>query len=654
MEKVRVSPGRIRAVLTVSDPAVRKILLCAVGFAAGFLLSGARIVGVWVPVSVCLTAAWGCTLPAVAVWLGAGTGCFLLWETEALLLNLTTGLLVLSARWGFRESALDGKRWFPVVVTALADAAVSVLVLLSAPVTAKAVVSLLLRLAVLPAGVTAADKLLHRQRGVALCAAAFALISGSGGILLPGEIPVGGILAAAAVFSLLGSPMAPVMAALGGLALDWCIPGHGSAVTVLAAAALAGSLPLSKRWMRYAAYCAAAGLTVILSGGENAPLFLAAVAGGAVGLFLPPLPEDKSLVPLRDAAGQRLRTAAAAMETVYRELDEAPPVRTAAVSELYDETAARVCAPCARFQQCWRQEAARTCEALEAAAGKFLHRGVAVSEDFPAAFSEECRHFPAFLETVNDRMEHTATVVQKSRYRRELRTVVGGHYRVLADYLRLSVLPPRALPTPRFEPEAVCRRRAKNGVSGDRSACFRQGVHSYFLLCDGMGTGPEAAADSKRVIALLSRLLQAGMAPEGALEILGGVAILREDGGAATVDLAAIDLTDGTGTLYKWGSAASYLVAGTEVKRLGTASLPPGMGVGGTQQAQRIRLSLGKGEVLVLTSDGVGGEDAERLLRQAGGGSPQELAAGLVSMGAWQAEDDRTAAVLKLRPLASR
>ena len=88
--------------------------------------------------------------------------------------------------------------------------------------------------------------------------------------------------------------------------------------------------------------------------------------------------------------------------------------------------------------------------------------------------------------------------------------------------------------------------------------------------------------------------------------------------------------------------------------RLGTASLPPGVSVGGTLRAQQIRLSLGGGEVLVLTSDGVRGEDAERLLRQADRVEARELAAGLVAAGPETAEDDRTAAVLCLRSSASR
>jgi len=144
------------------------------------------------------------------------------------------------------------------------------------------------------------------------------------------------------------------------------------------------------------------------------------------------------------------------------------------------------------------------------------------------------------------------------------------------------------------------------------------------------------------------------MEPDDALELFNGLCVVREEGGASTVDLAWVDLAAGTGVLYKWGGGPSYLKTPQGVKKLGTASLPPGVGVGGTQQAQQIRLSLGKGETLILTSDGVSGEDAARLLRAAGDESVRELAAGILACGNSACEDDRTVAALRLRPISSR
>ena len=72
--------------------------------------------------------------------------------------------------------------------------------------------------------------------------------------------------------------------------------------------------------------------------------------------------------------------------------------------------------------------------------------------------------------------------------------------------------------------------------------------------------------------------------------------------------------------------------------------------MGEAHRPEEVPLSLSRGELLVLVSDGAGGEAAERYLRQYGGTSPKELASGIISCSQAQEEDDRTAAVLTLRP----
>ena len=103
----------------------------------------------------------------------------------------------------------------------------------------------------------------------------------------------------------------------------------------------------------------------------------------------------------------------------------------------------------------------------------------------------------------------------------------------------------------------------------------------------------------------------------------------------------------GEAALYKWGAAPSYLKKKGAVEKIGTASPPPGIGAGEEHRPEEAKLSLARGEMLVLVSDGAGGEAAERFLRQYAGTSPKELASGIVSCS--QAGDDRTAAVLALR-----
>ena len=155
--------------------------------------------------------------------------------------------------------------------------------------------------------------------------------------------------------------------------------------------------------------------------------------------------------------------------------------------------------------------------------------------------------------------------------------------------------------------------------------------------------------------AILTGLSRDGglLTPESIPQI--GEDFLRELAGLSYEERAArvmaLYLTEySEAELLKWGAAPSYLRCGDTVKKLGTASLPPGVGVGGDHAPERYRLSLRGGEMLVLVSDGAG--DAESTVAGFAGDSPRELAALLIA--GLPAEDDMTAVTVALAPRASR
>jgi len=64
------------------------------------------------------------------------------------------------------------------------------------------------------------------------------------------------------------------------------------------------------------------------------------------------------------------------------------------------------------------------------------------------------------------------------------------------------------------------------------------------------------------------------------------------------------------------------------------------------------KLSLCRGEPLILLSDGVDGEDVLHRLSLTPDAPPGELAADILEKGCREAQDDATAAVLRLRPVS--
>lgn len=197
------------------------------------------------------------------------------------------------------------------------------------------------------------------------------------------------------------------------------------------------------------------------------------------------------------------------------------------------------------------------------------------------------------------------------------------------------------------------RRRRGQEVSGDAGCWFKddRGV-LFILLCDGMGSGPDARRDSELALHLLEKFLRAGVTAENALKTLDQALGLRGEagGGFSTVDLLQLDLYTGQGALYKLGAAPSYLKRGGCVTRLAGDALPAGLGDAGRRAPDRICFQVGPGDSLVLLTDGVlDGEDDWLRAKLAGfeGESPAALAEELVGEGE-EGSDDKTALVLRV------
>jgi stage II sporulation protein E len=144
-------------------------------------------------------------------------------------------------------------------------------------------------------------------------------------------------------------------------------------------------------------------------------------------------------------------------------------------------------------------------------------------------------------------------------------------------------------------------------------------------------------------------MLGAGFPAEHALKTMNSLLALRGAAGAVTVDLAEISLESGIVHIYKWGAAPSWVLSRRGAEKIGTATPPPGIGVESVRMAEE-KLSLRRGEMLILLSDGVEGEEIPHLSGLSADGPPGMVAAKILEQCCGQGEDDATAAVLRLRP----
>ena len=141
-------------------------------------------------------------------------------------------------------------------------------------------------------------------------------------------------------------------------------------------------------------------------------------------------------------------------------------------------------------------------------------------------------------------------------------------------------------------------------LCGDYFECFRTESKAYIIMSDGMGTGGRAAIDSAMTVELFSRLIRAGISLDTALGITNtALTVKSDDESLSTLDVAEIDLFDGTTVLLKAGAAPSFYTFSGRVREVEIPSTP--LGILSKVKFIRYTLRLRAGDTLVMVSDGV-------------------------------------------------
>lgn len=425
--------------------------------------------------------------------------------------------------------------------------------------------------------------------------------------------------------------------ALAGLALDLARITPVPMTAVLSLAYLLRLLPRSPKWVHCTApvgvYLLVMGLCGVWDIHPVAGLFL-----GGIGAFFAPTKTDVSHRRGETGVAQvRLEMAAGVLSQTQRLLQtiEEPPIDEGA---LITRAAERACGSCPYRKNCRERGESLTTD--------LLHKPLGNGEDLPAG----CRKTGRLLQELR-RSQESLRIIRADRDRRqEYRFAVEQQYHFLSEYLQdlSDSISRRKNPAVQwYQPEIAVCSTSREAANGDRCLWFA-GVECryYILLCDGMGTGEEAAREGKRTGAMLRKLLAAGYPAEYALRTINSLCALQGKAGIVTIDLAELHLDTGKAVLYKWGAAPSYLICHGEPIKIGTASPPPGLSVTDGRETVE-KLSLRRGETLVLLSDGAGGEEALRANWDRAGEPAGELAARILEART-DGSDDATVAVVRL------
>ena len=162
---------------------------------------------------------------------------------------------------------------------------------------------------------------------------------------------------------------------------------------------------------------------------------------------------------------------------------------------------------------------------------------------------------------------------------------------------------------PLFRAECVTRQIVKRGerVSGDSASSVKNYDGFYYaFICDGMGSGEDAALTSQLCCVFLEKMLSCGNKKAITLEMLNHFLTARTTESFTTVDLVEIDLFQGVASFLKSGAVPSYVIRGGKLYKIASGTFP--IGILPQVSAEVTEFELCDGDVILLCSDGVSSE----------------------------------------------
>lgn len=316
------------------------------------------------------------------------------------------------------------------------------------------------------------------------------------------------------------------------------------------------------------------------------------------------------------------------------------------VPELMNVLVERVCHSCPTMEACWNREFYKTYHIFFELFSLVENQADVKLQSLPVEWKRHCGRLKEMLLGVQFIIEQEKS--QESWRRRlvlnqdalsrqflNVSQVIGNLAKELHTQHNWEVIKPSNLARRRrqfLDVGISAFTKTGNGMSGDNyaSIAFSSTQHA-FILSDGMGAGETAAKMSATALTLLEQLLTTGFDPEGAVQALNSILVLRSpEESFVTIDMAILDLESSNVKLIKVGAVASYLITPNGVNSFASSSLPAG--ILNQIDIPVIDLEMQSGETLILLTDGVqdvvkDGENwIEKLLKKTSLIKSQEIA----------------------------
>lgn len=159
---------------------------------------------------------------------------------------------------------------------------------------------------------------------------------------------------------------------------------------------------------------------------------------------------------------------------------------------------------------------------------------------------------------------------------------------------------------PRYAVEYSGKQISKKGenVCGDSVSVVKSyDDFFYCFICDGMGSGEDAALTSRMCRVFLEKMLACGNKKSTTLEMLNNLVCSKSTECFATVDLLEVDLMLGVASFIKSGAVPSYIIRDKRLYKIASGTFP--IGIVPQVSAEVTEFELADGDVILLCSDGV-------------------------------------------------
>ena len=152
---------------------------------------------------------------------------------------------------------------------------------------------------------------------------------------------------------------------------------------------------------------------------------------------------------------------------------------------------------------------------------------------------------------------------------------------------------------------ATRREKKKKGekICGDSSLMFYGDDRFYSVICDGMGSGSEAAVVSRICLTFTEKMLSGGNSTDITLSMLNNFVRSKAEECPSAMDILSIDLLNGDGIFTKCGAAASYVLRKNRIFKI-TSKTPP-VGIMEEQRRDSVDFEFRAGDVFLMISDGI-------------------------------------------------